>query len=297
MPANRYLACAALAAVATLPVTAAGAGRRLAPPAAAIVRLSSGGSTIPLVRTARGLTTRIALPEEAREAICGDLYDAAANAGGFVVQRSGHDLFVKPLRGATESNLFVKTERATYAFDLVVVEAARAMRIVYVDEAAPERAAAADAARLAEERKRLEAERAEARSALERGRAALEVAADERASGRARELLRAAVVADSGLIEVSRRRARAGRFEAIFGPALVVLDGTGFLRCQLRNDGPEPVTIDSIAVASRSRVPVGVRVPPRSSSSVVLELPVPAVPGTTISFMSGATAILTARPF
>ena len=45
----------------------------------------------------------VSLPEEAREAVCGDLYDAQSGSGGFVIQRSGRDLFLKPLRAAGAS--------------------------------------------------------------------------------------------------------------------------------------------------------------------------------------------------
>src|SRR5436309_11926028 len=41
----------------------------------AVAHVAAGGGTIPLIRTAHGLTTMISLPEEAKEAICGDLYD------------------------------------------------------------------------------------------------------------------------------------------------------------------------------------------------------------------------------
>ena len=107
-----------------------------------VARLASGGETIPVILTARGVTTMLSLPEEAREAVCGDLYDPQTSSGGYIVQRSGRDLFVKPLRAAGVSNLFVKTERATYAFELEVVAPERAMRIVHVTlapEARPER--------------------------------------------------------------------------------------------------------------------------------------------------------------
>jgi hypothetical protein len=133
-------AAAILVAAALVAWPAAAQERRTGP---RVVRLVSGGETIPVVLTARGVTTMLSLPEEAREAVCGDLYDPQTSSGGYVVQRSGRDLFLKPLRAAGVSNLFVKTERATYAFELEVVAPERAMRIVRValaPEARPERA-------------------------------------------------------------------------------------------------------------------------------------------------------------
>lgn len=136
---------AATVAILALVVGHAGAkgkGAAKRRPSEPVARLASGGETIPVVRTARGVTTMLSLPEEAREAVCGDLFDPSTGAGGFVVQRSGRDLFLKPLREAGTSNLFVKTERATYAFELVVVPQEEAMRIVYVRLASTEGARA-----------------------------------------------------------------------------------------------------------------------------------------------------------
>jgi hypothetical protein len=131
------LGCAAaLATSALCPAAAdsAAAGQRESPRRApSVVRVVSGGDELPVIRTACGLTTMLSLPEEAREAICGDLFDPQTGAGGFVIQRSGRDLFLKPLRAAGASNLFVKTERATYGFELEVVAPSRAMRIVRVE--------------------------------------------------------------------------------------------------------------------------------------------------------------------
>jgi hypothetical protein len=137
---RRTRGAAAILAAALVAWPAAAQQRRTEP---RVVRLVSGGETIPVVLTARGVTTMLTLPEEAREAVCGDLYDPQTSSGGYVVQRSGRDLFLKPLRAAGVSNLFVKTERATYAFELEVVAPERAMRIVRValaPEARPERA-------------------------------------------------------------------------------------------------------------------------------------------------------------
>src|SRR6185369_12959971 len=111
MGATRLFACFRVSAtVVVLAAATASAGdRRPAPPPAdpAVARVTSGGESIPTIRTGRGITTMLSLPEEAREAVCGDLYDPQTGDGGFVIQRSGRDLFVKPLRATGGTNLFV----------------------------------------------------------------------------------------------------------------------------------------------------------------------------------------------
>src|SRR5215213_623402 len=84
------------------------------PPVATITLASD---QIGVVRTAQGITTRIAFPDEVDEIICGDLYDSASGKGGFVAQRSGTDVFLKPIPSKGMSNLFVKTRgKRTYNF-------------------------------------------------------------------------------------------------------------------------------------------------------------------------------------
>jgi hypothetical protein len=94
-----------------------------------------GPNQIGLVRTAQALTTRISFPEQVQEIICGDLYDPASGKGSFVIQRSGKDIFIKPVSSKGMSNLFVKTgengER-TYNFDIAIATPAQAHRVINV---------------------------------------------------------------------------------------------------------------------------------------------------------------------
>lgn len=107
-----------------------------------ITTITLGPDQIGLVKTAQGITTRIAFPEKVAETICGDLYDPASGRGTFVVQNSGSDVFLKPVARRGVSNLFVKTgegaKQRIYSFDLnVVSNAAQAHRLVNVVPAAP----------------------------------------------------------------------------------------------------------------------------------------------------------------
>jgi hypothetical protein len=193
------------------------------PRADAVVRVSAGGERIASIRTSRGVTTMLSLPSEAKEAVCGDLFDAQTGNGCFVIQRSGRDLFLKPLKATGATNLFVKTETTTYAFDLVVGPAERAMRIVFVDTAAPDRAIAI------------------AREQLGRERTAIGEEARARAETVAREWLTEGAVR---AVPVARRTAR-GRdgFEITLGEAAWQIRERTLLRCTIRNRGSRPVVV------------------------------------------------------
>jgi TonB family protein len=108
-----------------------------APPAspAPIVTIRLSKDQIATVKTAPGITTRLVFLEQVREIICGDLYDAASGRGSFVVQRGGKDVFLKPVASKGLSNMFVKIgqdDEAVYSFDLLIVPANQAYRIVNV---------------------------------------------------------------------------------------------------------------------------------------------------------------------
>lgn len=108
-----------------------------------VITVKLGTDETALVKTAQGITTRIAFPERVTESICGDLYDPASGRGTFVVQNSGSDVFLKPVASKGVSNLFVMTgegaNRQIYHFDLNVVSASLAFRVVNVVAAAPAR--------------------------------------------------------------------------------------------------------------------------------------------------------------
>ena len=102
---------------------------------APIITIRLSKDQIATLKTAPGITTRIVFPEPVTEIICGDLYDPATGRGAFVVQRDGKDVFLKPVATKGLSNMFVKTGQSdenVYSFDLVIVTADRANRIVNV---------------------------------------------------------------------------------------------------------------------------------------------------------------------
>ena len=99
-----------------------------------IATISLTPDQIGVIKTAPGITTRVAFPDTVTEIVCGDLYDPASGKGTFVVQRSGTDAFIKPVASKGVSNIFVKVGdgKLTFNFDLKVVPTAEAHRIVNV---------------------------------------------------------------------------------------------------------------------------------------------------------------------
>jgi TonB family protein len=103
-----------------------------------IVTIRLAKDQIAILKTAPGITTRLVFPDQVTEIVCGDLYDPASGRGSFVVQRDGKDVFLKPVATKGLSNMFVKTgqnDENVYSFDLVIVTADRAYRIVNVLDA------------------------------------------------------------------------------------------------------------------------------------------------------------------
>lgn len=243
----------------------------------AVVRVSAGGERIASIRTSRGVTTMLSLPSEAKEAVCGDLFDAQTGNGCFVIQRSGRDLFLKPLKPTGATNLFVKTESTTYAFDLVIVPAERAMRIVFVDTAAPDRAIAIAREQLDRERATLDAERTQlsrereaATAELDRMRAEIGEEARARAESVAREWL---IDGSVRAVPVVRRTAR-GRdgVEITFSDSAWQIRGRTMMKCTIRNRGPKPVIVSTAELSGGSRRTADVRTvaPPGGEVSVAL---------------------------
>jgi TonB family protein len=101
----------------------------------AITTIRPAPDQIATVKTAIGITTRIAFTEPIHDIICGDLYDAETGRGAFVIQRVDNDVYLKPVVPKGMSNLFVKAgagKESTYSFDLVIVSQADAYRVVKV---------------------------------------------------------------------------------------------------------------------------------------------------------------------
>jgi len=59
--------------------------------------MTLGPNQIGVVKSAQEITTRITFTQPVKEVICGDLYDNTSGTGSFVVQRSGKDIFLKPI--------------------------------------------------------------------------------------------------------------------------------------------------------------------------------------------------------
>jgi hypothetical protein len=102
----------------------------------AIVRLTLGPDQIATIRTAQGITTRVSFADPVKEIICGDLYDPGTGKGGFVVQRSENDVFLKPIPARGMTNLFVKTGEKgehVFNFDLTIGPVSEAHRVINVN--------------------------------------------------------------------------------------------------------------------------------------------------------------------
>src|SRR5215469_2462167 len=106
----------------------------------AIVKVTLGPEQIGMIKAAQGITTRVSFPDQVKEIICGDLYDPTTGKGGFVVQRSENDVFLKPIPTKGMTNLFVKTGEKgdhIYNFDLIIGPVVEAHRVVNVSAPAP----------------------------------------------------------------------------------------------------------------------------------------------------------------
>jgi hypothetical protein len=271
----------------------------------AVVRVVSGGERIASIRTSRGVTTMLSLPSEAKEAVCGDLFDAQTGNGCFVIQRSGRDLFLKPLKATGETNLFVKTEAATYAFDLVVVPSQRAMRIVFVDTAAPDRALVNEREQLARDRAALDTERAQFASTREAATVELDrmrEAIGEEAHARAEAIARTWLAEGAALaVPIARRSAR-GRdgLEITLGEAALRLGDRTFIRCTVRNRGPRAAVIASAELSGRSRSVAAVNkvAPAGGEVSMALSFDGPPGPGGELRLLDATgTELVAVRAF
>jgi len=103
--------------------------------------MTLGPNQIGVIKTAPEITTRISFSQAVKEVICGDLYDSGSGKGSFVVQRSGKEIFLKPVVSRGMSNMFVRTAEKTeriYNFDLEIVAAGSANKIVNVTDTAPD---------------------------------------------------------------------------------------------------------------------------------------------------------------
>jgi hypothetical protein len=254
---------ASVLSLTTLATTAAGQ--------APIAALTLGPDQIGVVRTAPGITTRISFPEKISETVCGDLYDPATGNGAFVVQMSGNDLFLKPVASKGASNLFVKVGedgKTTYNFDLLIVAAAQAHRVVNVASSArgdrpgtpaASRDTEAHKAELARARKQaddlLSAAREQANRMVAEAEARI-AEADRLAARRAQQESerRFAYALMLGLREtkINNPRVVARKVVVTLDPRALTFNEKTYLRYTIQNSGESPFSFSSIALEASS---------------------------------------------
>ena len=234
---------------------------------AGIVFVDVTPDTIVTVRTAQNVITRVALPEEAKEAICGDLFDAASNTGSFVINKSGNDVFIKPVNTKSQTNLFVKTDSSVYNFDLVVVPPAQAHRVVNVNMPTYgeqiEKMRETARTEIAAERSDMEAEidrrLADRRDELEKQNQAT-LAAEQRkmraeADRRANELVVRRIV--DGVLQgfqnvaIRERRAESPEIDVLLDEVAYVFEGRLYVRYRIMNKRSADITYGEPRIAIR----------------------------------------------
>jgi hypothetical protein len=223
------------------------------------VYLTSTPDSVLVVKTGAGVVTRVSLPEEAKSAVCGDLYDPATNAGSFIITRDGNDVYIKPVpKTNAKSNLFVKTDKDVFNFDLVIVPAEQAHRVVNVN--------------IPRFEKDLEAYKTEARTQLEaefqQKRMELEATVQAVKDQLARE--------NDGKLEEERKRLRAEADQRVNDLLMTrFVDGMllGFTRVAMIEKsgklGPVSVAVDPEALTFEGRLYVKYRITNNSAEDVV----------------------------
>lgn len=240
--------------------------------------------TITSLRTAQNLVTRIAFPAEAKQAICGDLFDPATNTGSFVITHDGTDVFVKPVAAKGQTNLFVKTDTATYNFDLVVVPAAQAYRVVNVN--------------LPPYQKQIDDQKAAMAKQLEAARADLEAEYDQKYQDRVRAL--ESQKASDVAAETTKVRAEGDRRAADMATRRFV-DGMlqGFTTVPVRERKAQSdqldVSVDDAAYIFEGRLYVRVRVTNRGDKDVTYQEPKIVVQGPNKNDKAVSTSVFTSR--
>ena len=242
-------------------VTAVGA-QTGAPPAAAssgIIFVDVTPDSITTIKTAQNLITRIALSREAKQAICGDLFDPASNAGSFVITRDGNDVFIKPVVAKGQTNLFIKTDQETYNFDLVVVPPPQAYRVVNVN--VPPYEAQLQARRDAAERE-IEQERTQMATDMEQQLTArrqeleqkaadslaaeqrkLRADADRRAADLAVRRFTDGILQGFTTVALRERRGQLEQVEVAVDDAAYVFEGRLYVRYRITNRGSRELTL------------------------------------------------------
>ena len=214
--------------------------------------------TITTLKTAQNLITRVALPQEAKQAICGDLFDPGTNTGTFVIDHNGNDVFIKPVAKSGQTNLFVKTDTAVYNFDLVVVPTAQAYRVVnvnlpsYETQIAEQRAAAAR--EIEQKREQLETDMAQelatrkneleqnAQVTLAAEQKRLRTDADRRASDMATRRFIDGILQGLSTVPLREKRGQYDQVEVVVDDSAYIFEGRLYIRFRLTNRGAKDVT-------------------------------------------------------
>lgn len=254
------------------------------PTSSGIIFVDVTPDTITTLRTAQNLITRIAFPSDAKQAICGDLFDPATNTGSFVIDHNGTDVFIKPVTSKGQTNLFVKTDQATYNFDLVVVPAAQAYRVVNVN--------------LPPFQKQIDDQKAALSKEMEQTRADLEAEYEQKYQDRVKQL--EAQSATDVATETKKIRAEGDRRAADMAQRRFV-DGMlqGFTTVPLREKRGQSdqleVAVDDVAYIFEGRLYVRMRVTNRGQKDVTYQEPKIIVQGPGQKDQTVATTLFTSR--
>jgi hypothetical protein len=250
-----------------------------------ITSISLRPDQIGLVKTAQALSTRISFPEAVKEIICGDLYDPATGRGSFVVQRAENDVFIKPVVDKGMSNLFVKTgERSerVYNFDLTIVGAAEAVRVMNV-VSATEKAAEPGASDERKSSSIREAANAEADEILRKAKAEADKIlsdAEQQARGRDRD------AESSAQKEVERRfidalmlgvreskvnnaRMMIKKVAIMLDPHVITFSERSYLRYTIQNTGSSDFRFAELGLEDASGTPIKVEITQNKSENKV----------------------------
>ncbi|HQR37768.1 MAG TPA: TrbG/VirB9 family P-type conjugative transfer protein [Blastocatellia bacterium] len=223
-----------------------------------IIFVDVNSDTITTIRTAQNIVTRVALPGEAKEAICGDLFDSTSNTGSFVISRTGNDVFIKPVASKGQTNLFIKTDRDVYNFDLVVVPPAQAYRVVninlppYAQQIEQQKAAARR--EIAEERSRMQDEIDDKIAARQREldqqnadtlateQRKLRAEADRRAGDMATRRFVDGIMQGFPSVPLRERRAQLDQMDLTVDDSAFIFEGKLYVRYRLANNGAGELT-------------------------------------------------------
>ena len=239
-----------------------------------IVKVTLGPDQIAMIKTAQGITTRVSFPDPVKEIICGDLYDPSTGKGGFVVQRSENDVFLKPIPTKGMTNLFVKTGEKgdhIYNFDLTIGPVVEAHRVVNVSAPATSvprrgqqpgeqaddllsraRQQAAEIEKNANQQANRIFAEAEQKATDLKHQAAEKAAETERlARQQADEIERRFVYAmldGSREIKVNHPQVVAKRVVVTLDRRVVIFDGKSYLRYTIQNNGSEEFAFNAISI-------------------------------------------------